>query len=153
MTPEQIETAKFIARFMHDNKVPYQFTGGFAGNIFGSKWPLQDIDLEIPKANFELVAYLLRQYVVAPTAFYQDNEFQMILLRLVINGVEVDINQIENQQICVAGQWQDHAVEIKKAQLLPWEGLKISVQPLESLIAYKQLLGRTADVVDLQTLL
>ncbi len=153
VTAAQIEAAKFLIGFLHEHKVPYQFTGGFAGNVYGSQWPLQDIDLEISKANFELVAYLLRQYVVAPTAFYQDDEFQLILLRLAIGGVSVDINQVENQQICVNGQWQDNSVDLKKATILLWQGLKIYVQPLDSLIAYKKLLGRSADVADLSNFL
>lgn len=150
---EKLEIIKRLVFLLNEHKVPYQFTGGLAGNIHGSKWPLNDIDLEMPRAHIELVAYLLRQHIVSPLRFYQDDEFQMVMLNLKIDEIEVDINQIEAQQICHNGQWVPLIVDIKKAQILPFHGLKVSVQPLDQLIAYKTMLGRTKDVEDLAKLL
>jgi len=153
ISSEQLDVIKRLVTILNEHKVPYQFTGGLAGNIHGSKWPLQDIDLEMPRAHIELVAYLLRQHIVTPLRFYQDDEFQLVMLNLKIDEIEVDINQIEAQQICHKGLWVPHAVDIKKAQLMPFHGLKVSVQPLDQLIAYKTLLGREKDVADLSNLL
>lgn len=153
ITSEKLEIIKQLVSLLNEHKVPYQFTGGLAGNIHGSKWPLHDIDLEMPRAHIELVAYLLRQHIVSPLRFYQDDEFQMVMLNLKIDQTEVDINQIEAQQICHNGQWVPLTVDIKKAQLMPFHGLKVSVQPLEQLIAYKTMLGRAKDVADLTKLL
>ncbi|MFA6208376.1 MAG: hypothetical protein WCT03_05750 [Candidatus Obscuribacterales bacterium] len=153
ISSEQLEVVKRLVTLLNEHKVPYQFTGGLAGNIHGSKWPLHDIDLEMPRAHIELVAYLLRQHIVTPLRFYQDDEFQLVMLDLKIDEIEVDINQIEAQQICHKGQWVPHVVDIKKAQLMPFHGLKVSVQPLDQLIAYKTILGRDKDVADLSKLL
>ncbi len=152
LSEEKLEAIKFLVAILHEHKVPYQFTGGLAGNIHGSKWPLQDIDLEMPRAHIELVAYLLRLHIIEPLHFHQDSEFQMVMLNLKIESTAVDINQIEAQQIFCQGQWIAHNVDIKKAQLRLWHGMKVSVQPLEDLIAYKTLIGRQADLADLQQL-
>ena len=153
ITSAKLEIIKRLVNLLTEHKVPYQFTGGLAGNIHGSKWPLHDIDLEMPRAHIELVAYLLRQHIVSPLRFYQDNEFQMVMFNLKIDDIEIDINQIEAQQICHKGQWVPLTVDIKKAQLMPFHGIKVSVQPLEQIIAYKTMLGRTNDVDDLTKLL
>ena len=153
VSTEQIEIIKQLVSLLNEHKVPYQFTGGLAGNIHGSQWPLQDIDLEMPRAHIELVAYLLRQHVVSPMRFYQDKEFQLVILNLKIGTTAIDINQIEAQQICHEGEWVPLTVDIKKAQIMPFHGIKVSVQPLDQLIAYKSLLGRTSDVADLSKLL
>ncbi|CAN5498870.1 hypothetical protein BH11CYA1_BH11CYA1_24230 [soil metagenome] len=153
VSTEQIEIVKQLVSLLNEHKVPYQFTGGLAGNIYGSQWPLKDIDLEMPRAHIELVAYLLRQHIVSPMRFYQDEEFQLVMLNLKIGTTAVDINQIEAQQVCHKGQWVPLAVDIKKAQIMPFYGIKVSVQPLDQLIAYKTLIGRTDDVADLSKLL
>ncbi len=149
---EKLEAIKFLVALLHEHKVPYQFTGGLAGNIHGSKWPLQDIDLELPRAHIELVAYLLRKHIIEPLHFHQDSEFQIVMLKLKIGSTLVDINQIEAQQMCCEGKWLAYTVDLKKAELRVWQGMKVSVQPLDDLIAYKQLIGRAADLADLQKL-
>jgi len=149
VTAEKLEVLRFLVALLDEHKVPYQFTGGLAGNIHGSLWPLQDIDLELPRAHIELVAYLLRKHIISPLHFYQDREFQLLLLELKIGTVQVFINQTEAQQVFSKGQWINLSVDLKKAQLIVWQGLKISVQPLDELIAYKTLIGRTADLADL----
>lgn len=152
ITAEKLEAIRFLVALLNEHKVPYQFTGGLAGNIHGSLWPLQDIDLELPRAHIELVAYLLRKHIVAPLHFYQDSEFQLLLLQLKIGEVDVEINQTESQQIFSQGEWINLNVDLKKAQLIVWHDMKVSVQTLDDLIEYKSLIGRANDLADLNRL-
>jgi hypothetical protein len=44
----------------------YQFTGGFAGNLHGSKWPLHDLDVDVARADMPGLAERLRPYTTRP---------------------------------------------------------------------------------------
>src|SRR5438270_7229840 len=73
----------------------YQFTGGFAGNLHGSRWPLHDLDVDVARVDLPRLAELLAPYTTQPLGLYVDDEFELQLLRAEVEGVAIDVSQAE----------------------------------------------------------
>ncbi len=153
ISESHIQTLNFIISTLDRHKIKYQVTGGLAGNIYGSTWPLHDIDLEVAQKDMERVASLFRDCTIRPLARFVDEEFDLMLLTLRLGDVEVDINQAEDAFVFTKeGARIQLDTDFSKAKEISFLGLTLYVQPLEDLIRYKELLGRNEDVLDLTRL-
>src|SRR5262249_34932808 len=47
LTPSQENALRRLVGLLDAAGACYQFTGGFAGNLHGSRWPLHDFDLDV----------------------------------------------------------------------------------------------------------
>jgi hypothetical protein len=130
----------------------YQFTGGFAGNLHGSRWPLHDLDVDVARQDLPRVAELLGPYTTRPLGLYVDDEFELQLLRAEVEGVEIDVSQVEEAYARVGGRRVSLGTTLAHRQRVSVLDLAVWVQPLEELIAYKELLGRSADLAELRAL-
>jgi hypothetical protein len=146
------ETLKFLVEILGQHNIQYQFTGGLAGNVYGSTWPLHDIDLEVAQNDIGRVADILQDYTVRPLSRFVDEEFDLMLLGLRINQVDVEINQVEDAWIFTNGRRTQLNTDLSRKNKMIFLELELYVQPLEDIIKYKKLLGRAADVNDLMTL-
>lgn len=149
---KQLAAIRFMVDIFETNEISYQITGGLAGNIYGSKWPLHDIDFEVSRDGIERLSSLssIQAYLISPLHDYQDAEFKMRMMQLEIDGVAIDINQSEDIQLYSEGQWIQWNTDLIKAQRITWRGLTLMVQPLKDIIEYKTLLGRYCDLADLK---
>lgn len=141
-----------LVRFLDECASCYQFTGGLAGNLHGSRWPLHDLDLDVAKQDLPRLARFLDPFTYYPLGYYEDAEFRLHLLRARIGGVELDISQAEDAYGRVGGEWISLGTDLSRRQRAPLLDMQVWVQPLDALIAYKELIGRSADVAELQTL-
>ena len=130
----------------------YQFSGGFAGNLHGSRWPLHDLDVDVAQQDLPRLAELLQPYTYAPLGLYVDEEFRLQLLRARFEGVAIDVSQAEDAYGRCGGQWVPLGTNLARRQRVPLLDLHVWVQPLDALIAYKELIGRSADVAELRAL-
>jgi hypothetical protein len=146
------ETLKFLVEILSQHNIEYQFTGGLAGNVYGSTWPLHDIDLEVAQNDIGRVADILQDYTVRPLSRFVDEEFDLMLLGLRINQVDVEINQVEDAWIFTNGIRTQLNTDLSRKNKMIFLALELYVQPLEDIIKYKNLLGRQADVNDLMKL-
>ncbi|HEY9596344.1 MAG TPA: hypothetical protein V6D33_01580 [Cyanophyceae cyanobacterium] len=137
-----------VATF-EQNSIEYQFTGGLAGNIYGSAWPLQDIDIDIAQRDIQRVIDIFKDYIIRPFSKFIDEEFELMLLTLEMDDVVVEINQAENSFIFRNGVRRELDIDLSKREKKEFLGLEMYVQSLSDVIRYKQLLNRQADVSDL----
>lgn len=150
ISDSHIRTLKFLISTLDSHQIKYQVTGGLAGNICGSTWPLHDIDLEVAQKDMERVASLFRDCTIRPLARFVDQEFDLMLLTLRLSDVEVDINQAEDAFVFTKeGVRIKLDTDLSRAKSISFLGLTLYVQPLEALIRYKELLGRKEDGLDL----
>src|SRR5262249_24945636 len=91
VTLEQMGVLRQLVAALERSGIPYQATGGLAGNVHGSLWPLHDIDLDVPTALLPCVADLFREALVWGPARHIDGEFDLEMLRLELDGVPVDV--------------------------------------------------------------
>ncbi|NJK74068.1 MAG: hypothetical protein HC942_08020 [Microcoleus sp. SU_5_6] len=149
ISENHLKTLKLLISTFDEYQIPYQITGGLAGNIYGSKWPLQDIDIEVPQTRIAEVAELFGEYTVRPLSRFVDEEFDLMFLALRINDIDVEINQAEDAFIFSDGIRIQLDTDLSQARRLNFCGLNLLVQPLDNIIKYKKLLKRHNDVSDL----
>jgi hypothetical protein len=131
----------------------YQCTGGFAGILHGSKWPLHDLDLDVAKADMPYVASVLGAAVTRAAGAYRDGEFDLVLLQAAVDGLEIDVSQVEGARILTASGWERMGTDLSRRAIVSWDGRQVPAIPLADLIAYKRRLpGRVLDVEELSTL-
>jgi GNAT superfamily N-acetyltransferase len=152
LTSSQERALRRLVGLLDEAGACYQFTGGFAGNLHGSRWPLHDLDLDVAREDLPRVAELLGPYTTQPLGLYVDDEFELRLLRAEIEGQAIDVSQAEEAYARVGGRRVSLDTSLARRQRVRVLDLEVWVQPLEELIAYKELLGRSADLADLRAL-
>jgi hypothetical protein len=150
LTASQERALRLLVGLLDEAVACYQFTGGFAGNLHGSRWPLHDLDVDVARADLPRLADLLRPYTTRPLGLYVDHEFELWLLRAEAEGVAIDVSQAEEAYARVGGRRVPLGTCLEQRQRVRVLDLQVWVQPLAELIAYKELLGRTADLADLR---
>lgn len=127
----------------------YRATGGLAGNLHGSTWPLHDIDVDYRRDDWPLIAAGLGALLVSPPALYADDEFRLVMAVARIAGVQVELCQLEGCQVAGPDGWVTLGTDLACRERRAWQGREVWTLPLPDLIAYKRLLGREADLRDL----
>ncbi len=150
LTESQEGAIRLLVKILDEAESCYQFTGGFAGNLHGSSWPLHDLDIDVAKKDLPRLAQFLQPYICRPLAAYEDDEFKLQLIQAKIEGVEIDIAQAEESYGWSGGKWMPLGTDLAQRQMVPLLDMQVCVIPLDALIAYKELIGRTADVADLR---
>lgn len=150
VSPVQWRALLRLLGTLESHGIPYQLSGGLAGNVHGSAWPLHDIDLDVPGARIAQVAALFPNEVAQGPARFVDDEFDLELLRLELDGVPVDVSAADDAWIFTrTGVRTPLRIDLARAERREFRGMPLFVVPLDDLIAYKQLLGRDRDVADL----
>jgi GNAT superfamily N-acetyltransferase len=152
LTVSQQSALRCLVGILDEAGASYQFTGGFAGNLHGSRWPLHDLDVDVARKDLPRLAEQLGTYMTQPLGQYVDHEFELYLLRAEIEGVGIDVSQAEEAYARVGGQRVSLNTSLVHRTRVPVLDLEVWVQPLAELIAYKELLGRSADLADLRAL-
>ena len=152
LTASQVRAIRRLIHVLDEAAVCYQFSGGFAGNLHGSRWPLHDLDVDVARQDLPRLAECLHSYISRPLGLYEDEEFRLYLLRATFEGLDIDVNQAEDAYGRCGGQWVPLGTNLTHRQRVPWLDRHVWVQPLEALIAYKALIERSADVADLRAL-
>lgn len=152
LTPAQIEVLDELLAMLGESGIWYRVTGGLAGNVHGSAWPLHDIDIDYRRADWRDLERALGKRLVTTPAKYEDDEFRLVMATARIRSIDVEFCQIEDAFVAGPKGWVplDAAPERRERRL--WLGRDIWTMPLADLIAYKSLLGRTADLADLRPL-
>ncbi len=128
----------------------FQATGGLAGNLHGSTWPLHDLDFDVADAALPALADRFGSHVVSGPGPYRDTEFALDLLTIQFGTVEVDFSAASSiRLIDPAGHEHPAPSDLDAAVLRHLDGRDIPTMPLDALIAYKRTIGRHADVEDL----
>lgn len=133
--------------------IAYVATGGLAGNLHGSRWPLHDLDFDVPQGALAPLAARVAARVVRGPAPYRDDEFDLHLLTLAFPGVTADLAAAETIRLRQAdGTFVPMPTDLATGVDVAFEGRMVRVLPLDRLIAYKRIIGRRADLVDLEAL-
>jgi hypothetical protein len=153
LTNEQKEALALIVDRLAAGKIEYQATGGLAAIAHGAQRPLYDIDIDIHEKDVEKVRQLFKEYIQEDwnnELEGPDDEFDIWMMTLDVNGVPVDISQLEGCRMrSQTGEWVPQP-GVMNAEPGVVEGINLLVQSKESLIAYKKILGRDTDLIDIQ---
>ncbi|MDB5190004.1 MAG: MazG-related protein [Parcubacteria group bacterium] len=153
LTEIQKEILRFVTQTLTEEDIEFQASGGLAAIAYGARRPLFDIDLEIYKKDAEKVQALFKEFITEDwnnDLEGPEDEFDLWILKLEIRGVPLDINQMEDSRIkSKIGEWVTQP-DIMEYEMRMIEGIELPVQRKESLIAYKKLIARDTDLIDVE---
>lgn len=152
LTPAHEQALATLLELFESRDLWYRATGGLAGNVHGSAWPLHDIDLDYRRADWPRIAEGLGALLVSPPALYEDEEFRLVMAVARISGVQVEFCQLEDCAVAGPDGWVAQDTDLARRDLRVFQGRALWVLPLPDLIAYKRLLGREADLRELCSL-
>lgn len=136
---------------------PYQICGGLAARAYGADRPLNDIDLFVPKENYESIHNQTKSYLSKPSSRYIDESegWDVEYFQLVYDSVKIEIGNSENVKIFDSAKkiWLHLDIDYEASELIPVFGLLVPVMPKLSLLWYKNKLARDVDVVDVSAIL
>ena len=145
------KTFHWIVEILNRHNIPFYVGGGLAAQAYGSKRPLNDIDLVANENQFATMMPDIGQYVTFGPGRYQDKEWDITLLTLRYDGQEIDIAGASNKKYFSkqAREWIEFPGDFKNTEQKYIYGLLVSVIAKEQLIMYKKGLGRHVDILDL----
>lgn len=144
----------WITDILKKHNIPFQISGGLAANIYGSKRPLQDIDIDIPEDLFDLIYEDVSDYVVFGPERYKSEKWDLMLMTLNYQGQEIDICGAYHTFIfnAVAESWVKLETDFSNVTIKELFGLQVPVIPCAELLAYKKVLSRDVDLSDVNEL-
>jgi hypothetical protein len=131
LTVSQERALRWLVNLLDTAGVCYQFTGGFAGNLHGSRWPLHDLDIDVARADLSKLAELLRPHTTRPLGLYVDHEFELHLLQAEEHGVAIDVSQAEDAYARTGGQRVPLGTDLGRRLSARVLDMEVWVQPLE----------------------
>jgi len=149
LNPNEIDAVRTLVDLFGRLGIRFRCTGGLAGNFYGSRWPLSDIDVDVRGRDLPIIAEALGSCVTMSARRVVDEEFDIVILKCRLYEVEAEIIQAEEAFINVERVWERFDVDVNRAEKVRWHSRDIPLIPLDELIGYKTRLGRHADVADL----
>jgi hypothetical protein len=145
---------KWIINILQKHNIPFQIEGGFASQLYGVKRELADIDISIPEHRFEELITDIKEYIVYGPKQYLDNEWDIKLMTLTYKGQDIDISgAFEKKNFDKTNNsWVNTRSNFETSVYMDVYGLKVPVITKEDLIAYKKLILRDVDIIDIKAL-
>lgn len=142
---------EWITKILTKHKIPYQIAGGLAVRAYGSTRPLQDIDIDIPEEDFDKIIEDVREYITFGPDRFNDETWSLYLMTLNYRGQDIDICGAYKTRIYnkLCGTWDKIITNLSRVTYLDIDGLTLPVIPRDELIAYKKVLARPVDWLDL----
>lgn len=148
------EAFTWIINILRKNKIPFQIVGGFAANIYGSKRPLADIDIEIPDKQVLKIKNSVKKYIIYGPKQYKDKEFDLLLMTLKYKGQEIELCGIDSEKLFnkKRGKWEKESINLSKAIRKKVYNHIVPIIPINMLINYKKKIARVVDIKDINAL-
>lgn len=134
--------------------LPAQAVGGLAARAWGGTRDLVDLDFYVPERSLEDVAAAAPANVRRAPGRAVGPHWDVEVLVLDVAGCRVELGGAETARLRGSGEapWQDARVDLAASVVRPVLGVPVPVMPLADLAAYKAVLGRAVDLVDLHEL-
>jgi hypothetical protein len=129
----------WIVWILRKHKIPFQITGGFAANIYWSKRPLADIDIDLPdKYIFDLLPEV-KKYIVYWPKHFKDWAFDLLLVTLDYKWQEIDLGWCSDEQIYNKKHKRRENLQVNFSKVIRKKvfGLILPIISREELIKYK----------------
>lgn len=153
LTETQKKVLKFLSDTFKESNIEFQITGGLAAIAYGAHRSLYDIDIDIYKKDAEMIRGLLKQYIVEDwnnDLEGDEDNFDIWMMSLEIEGVPIDISQIEECRFrAIGGEWIAQP-EVMKVENLFVGDLQLPIQNKQDLIQYKSIVARDVDLEDIR---
>ncbi len=151
LTQESRHTLIWITDLLKRLNIPFQIAGGLAAIIYGATRPLNDIDIDIPEDQFDLVVDALKEFIIFGPQQFKDENWDLLLMTLNYQRQSIDISGAHHTKIFnqATSTWQAITTDFSNVVVKNINGLLLPVIPWKELVSYKKILGREADLLDL----
>lgn len=148
------EALIWITNIIKKHNIPYQIAGGLAVRAYGSTRELKDIDIDIPEEDIEKIKDEVRSFITFGPNQFKDESWDLLLMTLNYQGQEIDLSGAYNTKVYNKKKkvWEKIITDFSKVKYIDIYGLTLPVIGREELIAYKKILARPVDVLDLEHL-
>lgn len=143
---------KWITGILYENQIPFQITGGLAAHAYGATRPFADIDVDIPEEYLQKLLPRVRPFVVLGPTHFRDEFWDLQLMTLNYHDQEIDLGGAYQAKIFDPRRqdWiqvnSDFSTSVMKLIL----GIEVPVIEKNALIAYKTILSREVDLIDIE---
>ncbi len=141
----------WITTILQQANIPFQITGGLAARAYGATRELADIDIEIPEDRFIDLQDKVSDFVVREPYRDQEEPWDLLLMTLRYKNQDIDISGAYTTKILdkTTHQWVNCVADFSKSVTVNILGIDLPVIPLEDLLAYKKILSRDVDIIDI----
>jgi hypothetical protein len=145
------EALIWITDILKNSNIPFQISGGLAARAYGATRDLLDIDIEIPEDKFICIQDKIRNFLVFGPRQFREKPWDLMLMTLQYKNQEIDICGAYKVKIFnkITEKWITLTTDFSNSVMLNVLGIEIPVIPLEDLVAYKKVLAREVDIIDI----
>jgi len=154
MSEKVVNSLVWLKRILEEHEVPFQIVGGLAAKIHGGSRPVADIDLYIPKELAENILPSVSNYISKPLTHYVEYGWDLEYCQLIYQGQKIEIGLSPGTKIfnAITSEWIELVTDYSRSVVTSYEGVEVPVIPVSELIAYKSLLNREVDLIDISEL-
>jgi hypothetical protein len=133
------EALRWLLLLLNEHGGLYHITGGFAAHLYGSKRPVNDIDIDLPRATLAKLAPQVAEFAIYGPGRYRDTTWDIYLMTLKRHGQVIDLTAIEDARLAnkETGEWDALVMHLDDVEMVPYAGLLLPVQNRRDLISYK----------------
>lgn len=154
--PQKIGTAlNWIISLFNRYEIPHQICGGLAAKAYGATRPLVDIDFYAPlqeSPHFQVFMDEIKPYLVREWGPHLSASWDIIYLALNYRGMHVEIGESSTHPRFYNhrdGRWEEQCIDYAASTHMHLYGVEVAIMPKDELIAYKAMLNREVDLLDL----
>jgi hypothetical protein len=154
MNEKVVHALLWIKNILEEQSIPYQIVGGLASNIHGGSRPVADIDLYIPTECAEKILPKVQDYISKPLVHCVEGSWDLEYFQIIYQEQKIEIGLSPGTKIFNKnpGQWIELITDYSQSVMGKYEGVEVPVIPVPELVAYKTLLGRDVDHIDIEEL-
>jgi hypothetical protein len=133
---------RWIVGILHEQRIPFVVTGGFAAHLYGSGRPVNDIDLDIPTRDLSRIAPFVQEFIAFGPSHYLNEAWDLTLLNLDHAGQEIDISGADSIRIYDprSSRWVDSRTDLGDHTVMDVFGVRLPVASPRALL-YKEMLA------------
>lgn len=148
---DTMKSLQWITEILYQLHIPFQIAGGLAAIAYGASRELNDIDIDIPEDKFPLLQEKVREFIIFGPERMRDENWDILLMTLNHNGQEIDLGGAHQTKIFdeQTRQWHLLITDFKQTVSMEIFGLQVPIISRENLLAYKKMLARDVDLVDI----
>jgi predicted nucleic-acid-binding Zn-ribbon protein len=145
---------KWIVSILNKHNIPFQIGGGFAARMYGVERELADIDIAVPTDRLNEILSEVKDYITYDLKRYLDEKWDCIGMTINYEGQEIDFAGAQGKKIFdeINKKWVSLENDFSDNEYKEVYGLIIPLLPKEKLIAYKSILKREVDLLDVKEL-
>lgn len=145
MKNTSIKALLWIVKILNNNNIPYRLGGGMAMSLYGSKRPVNDIDISVSGKYFSTIIPLVRSYIKDGPKHYKNEKWDCDTLTLEYNKQEIDLTDIDT--LLMSNKNKTRWIRNKERYIkhpdikISIDGIEINIMSPKALIEYKKELN------------